>query len=544
MIKRFICIFISITFLICTFSACSKEEEINVIYPISADPECLDPQIAETAEAILITRNCMEGVVRLGKHGEILPGVADKWKISSDGKTYTFHIREGAKWQKLNSHEDVLGKDFEKTFNYSVTAADCAFGIIRALRPETAAKNAYLLYCIKNAAKVHAGLMSENELGIHVSGDNLVIELERSNPDFIRLLTYPMCMPCNREFFEATGAKYGLEIKYTLCNGPFYVGNWAEKSTLTLYRSDSYVGKNRSAISAMYFNVNTDDEQIVKKFNQEDYNASPVNPQYLSKIDGSSHVKFAKQQNIVGGLVFNCTDLYLANENIRRALIAGLDIKSLDEERISAQGVIPESCRWGGDSYRKTAGTIEKPAVDAITADLLFEAGLEELERSNIDLKVLCTEEQREDVIRLIQSWQKIFGFSITVTSEVVGKDEMAQAVLDGEYQIAIGYFDATDGCTLQFLEKFTTDNEDNICSYSSEDYDAIISKCLYVFEGEQIIEGMKSAERLLITDGVFYPLYTDETCFAYRDEIKCAYPVSNVSDIDFTARVSENDKK
>lgn len=544
MFKRILCIFISIAFLILTFAACSKEEEINVIYPISADPECLDPQIAETPEAVLITRNCMEGVVRLGKKGEILPGVADKWKISADGKTYVFHIREGAMWQKLKSHADVLGKDYEKTFNYSVTADDCAFGIIRALRPETAAKNAYLLYCIKNATKVNAGLMGEENLGIRVSGDNLIIELERSNPDFIRLLTYPMCMPCNREFFEATGAKYGLEIKYTLCNGPFYVGNWAEKSTVTLYRSDSYKGKNRSAISAMYFNVNTDDEQIVKKFNQEDYNASPVKAQYLSKIENSSSVKFAKQQSVVGGLIFNCKDAYLSNENIRRALILGLDIKSLGKDRELAQGIIPSSCRWGGDSYRKVAGDVEKNEVEPVTAEFVFSAGLEELERTSISIKVLCTEEQRDDVIRLIQSWQKIFGFSITVTSEVVAKDEMEQSVAEGDFQIAIGYFGADDGCPLKFLEKFTTDNEANICAYSSEEYDAAVSKCLYVYEGDQIVEGMKAAEQLLITDGVIYPLYTDETCFAYRDEIKCAYPVSNVSDIDFTARVSENDKK
>ncbi len=543
MCKKLLCIFLVFTFLICTFSACSDDDDLTVFYPIASDPGCLDPQIAESDGAILITRNCMEGIVRLGEDGEILPGVAESWDVSPDGRTYVFHIRDGAKWQKLNSHEDVLGEGFEDTFDYSVTADDCAFGIIRALRPETKAENAYMLYCIKNAAGVHGGVLEEDNLGVHASGNTLTVTLERSNPDFIRLLTYPMCMPCKRAFFEATGAKYGLELKYTLCNGPFYVGNWVEDATVTLYRSDTYVGESKSGISSMYFNVNGDETQIVDKFNKEDYNSIPVKASYSGKIENADNIIYAKQKNIISGLAFNSADSVLSNEKIRKALVSAIDLSVFDESREFASGIIPSSCRWGGKSYRSCAGAAQKPEVNNENAVMYYFDGLQDLEITNASISILCTEKRRNDIVRIIQNWEKLFGFSITVTTKVMEEEEINDAVSKGEYQIALTSLEAEEGSAVKFLENFCSDSEKNVFAFIDENYDGQIQKCLYMYEGDKILSGIRNAEQYLISNGVFYPLYESETCFAYRDEILNPYFVSNVTDIDFSSRVNSNEK-
>ena len=38
------------------------------------------------------------------------PGIAEKWDVSEDGKTYTFHLRKDAKW---SDGSPVTAKDFE-----------------------------------------------------------------------------------------------------------------------------------------------------------------------------------------------------------------------------------------------------------------------------------------------------------------------------------------------------------------------------------------------------------------------------------------------
>lgn len=66
-----------------------------------------------------------------------IPGIAKSWEISSDGKTYTFHLRRDACWSD----------------GAPITAADFVYSLQRFLLPETAAEYAYQLWYIKNAQR-------------------------------------------------------------------------------------------------------------------------------------------------------------------------------------------------------------------------------------------------------------------------------------------------------------------------------------------------------------------------------------------------------
>ena len=49
--KKIVALLVLICLLAGVLSACGKDKEINIIYPIVSDPECVDPQIAETDSA-------------------------------------------------------------------------------------------------------------------------------------------------------------------------------------------------------------------------------------------------------------------------------------------------------------------------------------------------------------------------------------------------------------------------------------------------------------------------------------------------------------
>jgi oligopeptide transport system substrate-binding protein len=83
-----------------SLSACTTEKGLDaqLIFPIDNDPKFLDPQIISDVGARNIILNCFEGLVTVGKDGEIVPGMAEKWDISADGKTYVFYLRENSRW--------------------------------------------------------------------------------------------------------------------------------------------------------------------------------------------------------------------------------------------------------------------------------------------------------------------------------------------------------------------------------------------------------------------------------------------------------------
>ena len=96
-----------------------------------AEPKGLDPHVVTGVTEYNILAALLEGLVAedpVDLHP--VPGVAERWEVSADGLTYTFHLRENARW----SNGDP------------VTAADFAYSYQRMLSPELAAEYAYMLY--------------------------------------------------------------------------------------------------------------------------------------------------------------------------------------------------------------------------------------------------------------------------------------------------------------------------------------------------------------------------------------------------------------
>ncbi len=122
----------------------------------STDIKSLDPAVVTGQPEGRIIMSLYEGLVRLGpRYREPQPGMAKSWEISEDGKTYTFHLREGCKW----SNGDP------------VTADDFVYSMQRFLSPSTTAEYAYQAWYLKNARK-----FSRASRGVEV-GDPVEVEL-------------------------------------------------------------------------------------------------------------------------------------------------------------------------------------------------------------------------------------------------------------------------------------------------------------------------------------------------------------------------------
>src|SRR5262249_14182370 len=86
--------------LIVGFTLSSSTDELaDFRFTNGTEPKTLDPQLATGAPEHRILTSIFEGLARLEARSlEPVPGVAESWEISADGKTYTFHLRDGARW--------------------------------------------------------------------------------------------------------------------------------------------------------------------------------------------------------------------------------------------------------------------------------------------------------------------------------------------------------------------------------------------------------------------------------------------------------------
>ena len=77
-------------------------------------PANLDPQVASAAPDVIACENLYSGLVRNKADGEIVPDLSESWTVSSDGKTYTFQIKDGLTYKAVNTMDSMLGYKNEK----------------------------------------------------------------------------------------------------------------------------------------------------------------------------------------------------------------------------------------------------------------------------------------------------------------------------------------------------------------------------------------------------------------------------------------------
>lgn len=507
--KKILSLFLALVAAI-SLCACGGSSEDILILPIESDPICLDPQVADSKEAKLMIANCFEGLVRLDKDYKIIPGVAESWEISKDGLTYTFKLRKDTHWKLLNSFEDVLPEGYKDTYRTQVIAADFVYGISRALDPATQAADAEKLFSIKNASAVNSGKQPTSALGISAQDDStLVITLERADPDFLRILTLPVAMPCHEEFFKATHAKYCLDLKYTFCNGPFYLSRWAEDNTLSMYKNDEYKGNVKVNPDELYFYVNTEEASVVKKIRQRTYDCAFLSEAAKNELSDNDKLSNYSTENMIYGLCFNCSDSVLSDEDMRRALAMVTKTSELtaNSDNAFTKGIVPDCVRYGENSYREAAGNVSGIAYNEQQALTLWKKGLKKLDITTAEVVITCAEENAPLMQQTIQNWQRVFSTSILAKVEVKTAEQISTMIYNTSYQVLYHKITTDSSTVTDTLKKFTSDSSSNIFGFADKNYDKTVNSIITTYSGAAKLNGCVNAEKYILDKAVFLPM-------------------------------------
>lgn len=495
------------------FTACgnSKRKKINVVFPIDSDPGYLDPQVVSTTGAKNIVANCFEGLVTLNSNGEIAPGCAENWTISPDGLTYTFILNKNCDWLPLNASSEFLGENYKENFDTRVTAHDFVFGLRRALLPETKSPGAKNLFSIENAALVNAGKLPVESLGVQAIDDyTLVIRLTQADPDFLYVLLEPQCMPCNQYFFEMTGGKYGLSMRFLMYNGPFYMLNWVDDYSITLMENHEYYDYENLKPYTIYYSINDEQNTRLDKIKEEVYDVAPLSAEQANELGKKRGYEIRTFESGLFCLAFNCNDSVLSNINIRKAIAYSFNssvfYQTLGQEA-TAKGIIPSSMLLSGNKYRDAAGslTINKQG----DPQEYLEKGLDELYEDSISITVLCPQEYESAIRHVMQSWQSVLGVKFNIFVEIAEASEIKNIINEeGDWQIALTDLSFPNLTAFNGLLQFTSGNSANVTGFSDKQYDKLVSKIKTTSGLDTSISTTKEAEQYLLDNCALIPLF------------------------------------
>lgn len=547
--KKIFSSFLAILLVALCFSSCGETKEgASMLYPIDGNIRTIDPQSASTPDELIVVENTMEGLVRKGENGTIMPALAENWEISEDNLVYTFHLRKGAKWDLNENIKKLMG---DEDFNPEITAKDFVFALQRACDSATKAPNFNSISAIVNAISVHNGSAAPDTIGVEAI-DDYTLQISLSSPDtqFLVTMGSAIAMPCNQDFFNATGGRYGLKKDTTLFNGPFYLSRWYETSMILRKSAvyDKTKGVHQAKPSKVTLNVPADRSTVLPNLIKGTYDVALITGQESTGITEKSGISLTPYKNTTLSYIFNCADQYFSNEKMRLAFChAFQNVESGDVSFVSkATGIVPDSCNINSVSYREAVGESSLLQNDERLAEELWLSALKELSPSEMTVTILCTSEYENFVKTSLQGVQasiarqinyvnknnKTAGLDLSVKVEVLEKSEMDKRISDGLYQIAFYPIQANDDNTKLFLESFA--EKPNLMNYYDHDFAKYIKQSETARTVEEAAPLLQKCENILIQKGYIFPVLSQSDFFATAKGVKGVLFTGNGGKIDF----------
>jgi oligopeptide transport system substrate-binding protein len=490
-------------------AAKSEEQVLNFIngdYIPSMDPSKVTDEYG-----FQFVGATMEGLYRLGEDGEIKEGIAKgEPEVSEDGLTWTFKLREDAKW----SNGDP------------VTAHDFVYSWQRAVKPET--KSEYGPYMmagvIKNADEISKGELPVEELGVKAIDDyTLEVQLANPTPYFESLTTFGTFMPLNQKFVEEHGENFATSEATLLFNGPFKLDIKDDNQNITqanewkLVKNEDYWDADTVQLEEINFVVSKDPQTNVNLYNEGDIDRADLSAdlvdQYIShddyRIVPQASVFYLKMNQERKG-----EQTPLANKNIRNAINNAIDrealVNVLNNGSIAATGLIPKDFVTvpGGGDFREENGDFA--AYDKDTALEAWNKGLEELGVDSIELELLtddgegATKTFNENLAHQLET--NLPGLKVNI-KPVPFKNRL-QLDTDQDYELQVAGWGPDYLDPFTFLSLFVTDGGNNKMGYSNAEYDQLISETQTTTDQEQRYQKFLEAEKILLEESGIAPLY------------------------------------
>lgn len=329
------------------------------------DIPTLDPAVAEDTSSVQIIEVTGVGLSRLNEEAyppEIVPGMAEKWDVSQDGKTYTFHLRKDVPWVKYDAaKKQVVKVQTCDAKDRMVTAGDFAYGILRTIAPETASPYAYLPGMVlvgaddytngkeKDPAKVGVKVIDDATLeltfkeeaafNVNIAG----LWLMHAQPKWI--IEGDDCTTARKDKWTETG----LYQTY----GPFAMKEWVHDSSITLVKNPFWPGDKftpQAKIEEVTWSM-LDEAPAFADYEAGNLDIANVPQADLDRVKADPDLsKQYKQGPALATYYygFNTTAKFVDDVRVRRALSMAVDRKSL-VENVTKAGQEPAQwfCRPG-----------------------------------------------------------------------------------------------------------------------------------------------------------------------------------------------------
>src|ERR1700744_276967 len=287
----------------------------NLTYARQLEVITLNPREIKNGNGDIFADEMLySGLVRNDPSGaaKVVPALAEKWDVSKDGLTYTFHLRPGIKYSDGSP----------------ITAEDIAWNMEQFANPETNVSLPSLGEAVKKISAPHKS--------------TVVIELEYPVAAFLYNIAVFPAFVVPKAKVEAEGAAFW---KHPISSGPFVMKEFASGSHITFEKNPYYFEKGKPYLQTMQWNfVPNSNTRVLDLKSGEAQMADGIPFAQVSSLQGESGLSIQQvelPQEVL--MVTNTKVPALADPHVRRALSLVINRDQLNEAVFRGTGTVPNS---------------------------------------------------------------------------------------------------------------------------------------------------------------------------------------------------------
>jgi len=462
-----------------------------------AEPETLDPQLLTGVPEANISYELYEGLATLDAHGNPTGGVAKSWEVSDDGKVYTFHLRDDAKW----SNGDPI------------TADDVVYSLRRIVDPKVNAEYAYIYSPILNADDINSGKEKDlTKLGVVALDPHTVkITLKASTPYFLGLLAHTSGMIVDHTAIEKYGDQW-TRPGHSVSSGAYMITEWTPQSRIVLVKNPYFHDAANVKIDKIVYYPTEDVDEEFKRFRAGELDVTYDMPKDKIPL---ARKEFGKEFH---DFAYFGTYFYAINMNkaplgqsldLRSALSMAIDRETL-VKKITLGGELP-AYSWmppGEPGYTPpklgfASMTMHQRLAKA--KQILKAAGYGPDNPLQVEILYNTSENHKKIAIAIASMWKAI-GVQAKLTNQ---EWKVYLDTRKHDYQVAragwIGdYMDPSD-----FMEQYMSDAGDsNFIHYNNKQYDDLLRQAQTETDAGKRMKLFEQAETIFLTDQPLIPIY------------------------------------
>ncbi len=472
----------------------------------------LDPHIVNGVSAFNVISALLEGLVGEDPHDlHPVPGVAERWDISPDEKTYTFHLRREARW---SNGDPVTARDFVDSYQ-------------RILSPALGSDVAYMLYPVANAEAFNTGKIADfSQVGFRALDDwTLEIVLASPTPYFLSLLNhyswFPVHLPTIRKYGPAfeRGSRWTRPGRF-VGNGPFALEEWRLNDRIRVKKSPTYWDAKTVRLNAIVFHTIDSNDVEERAFRSGQLHVTDSIP--VNRIDRyrREHPERLRIDPYLGTYFFrvNVTRPALNNRLVRRALAMAIDRQAI-VENVWRGGQLPAGCFTPPNTAGYTCET-SIPYDTSGARKLLADAGYPEARGlPPIEILFNSSENHKLTAEAIQQMWRKELKVNATLVNqeEKVYFDSRRQM----NYQVLRSTWIGDYNDPNSFLNIWITGGGNNQTGWSSPEYDRLISEAEKTADQTARHAAFQKAEAILLDDAPVLPVYFYTHAFLIHPSVK-----------------------